>query len=99
MIDLSLSYPEIEKLCKALRVKRLFLVGSAARSDFQPERSDVDVITEFQGEENLFDRYFELKFGLERIFGRQVDVIQEGAVKNPYLRRSLDEDRVLVYEA
>jgi predicted nucleotidyltransferase len=87
----------VKKICKDLRVKRLDLVGSAARDDFQPGRSDIDVLVEFEGLEKLFDRYFELKTRLEQQLGSQVDVIQEGAVKNPYVRRSLNRNRVRIY--
>jgi predicted nucleotidyltransferase len=89
----------IAKICVQLRVKRLDLVGSAARADFQPERSDIDVLVEFEGVERLFDRYFELKVRLEEELGRQVDVIQDSAVRNPYVRESLEQDRVRIYES
>ena len=55
----------IEKICRDLRVKRLDLVGSASRDDFQSERSDIDVLVEFDGFDRLFDRYFELKKNLK----------------------------------
>jgi predicted nucleotidyltransferase len=87
----------IEKICRDLRVKRIDLVGSASRGDFQAEKSDIDVIVEFDGFDKLFDRYFELKNRLERQLGKQVDVIQEDAVKNPYVRKSLNRDRVRIY--
>jgi predicted nucleotidyltransferase len=78
-------------------VKRLDLVGSASRGEFQPERSDVDVVVEFDGLDSLFDRYFELRKRLESQLGKQVDVIQDSAVKNPYVRKSLNRDRVRIY--
>ena len=87
----------IERICKDLRVKSLDLVGSASREDFEPERSDIDVLVEFDGHDRLFDRYFELKTRLEEQLGRQVDVIQDSAVKNPYVRRSLNQDKVRIY--
>ena len=87
----------IERICRDLRVKRLELVGSSSRSDFQPERSDIDVMVEFDGFDKLFNRYFELKERLEEQFGRQVDLIQESAVKNPYVRKSLNRDKVRIY--
>lgn len=98
MIDLSPYQSEIKKLCQALAVGRMNLVGSAVRNDFRPAASDIDVVIEFQGDEKLFHRYFQLKRGLEKIFGRKVDVIQEGAIKNPYMREALEEDRMMVYE-
>ena len=89
----------IKKICADLRVRRLDLAGSAARDDFQPERSDIDVLVEFEGVDRLFHRYFELKERLEQELARQVDVIQDSAVKNPYLRQSLDRDRIPLYES
>lgn len=87
----------IEKICGDLRVKRLDLVGSASRGDFQTERSDIDVLVEFDGIDRLFDRYFDLKIRLEEQLGRQVDVIQVSGVKNPYVRKSLNRDKVRLY--
>jgi hypothetical protein len=90
---------KIHIICKALRVKRLELVGSASRGDFQSDRSDVDVLVEFEGIERLFDRYFELKKQLEHSLGRRVDVIQHDAVRNPYVRQTIDRDKVQIYGA
>lgn len=87
----------IERICKDLRAKSLDLVGSVSREDFEPERSDIDVLVEFDGRDRLFDRYFELKTRLEEQLGRQVDVIQDSAVKNPYVRRILNQDKVRIY--
>ena len=61
MLEIEGYKPIIEKICRDLRVKRLDLVGSASRDDFQSERSDIDVLVEFDGFDRLFDRYFELK--------------------------------------
>lgn len=99
MVDLSAYRSRVTELCHSLSVRRLELVGSAAREDFHPESSDIDVLIEFEGNHALFDRYFELKFGLENIFGRKVDVIQSGAVRNPHLRAALQQDRMPIYEA
>ncbi len=99
MVDLSAYRSSLVDLCRTLSVRRLELVGSAAREDFRTDSSDIDVIIEFEGNQALFDRYFELKFALERIFGRKVDVIQGRAIKNPHLRASLDQDRIAIYEA
>lgn len=99
MIDINAYRSLLTELCRSLSVRRLELVGSAAREDFSRETSDIDVIIEFEGNDNLFDRYFELKKGLETIFKRKVDVIQTGAISNPYLRESLEQDRIAIYEA
>ena len=99
MVDLSIYLSRLTDIYRSLSVRRLELVGSAAREDFCPESSDIDVLIEFEGNHALFDRYFDLKYGLESIFGRKVDVIQSGAIRNPYLRASLEQDRISIYEA
>lgn len=88
---------EIEEICQDLRVQWLDLAGSAVRDDFDPERSDVDVLVQFKGNDHLFDRYFALKARLEESLGRKVDVIQPRAVKNPYVWQTLERDRRRIY--
>lgn len=88
---------EIQEICRTLKVKRLDLVGSAARSDFNPDTSDIDILIEFDGNKRLFDRYFKLKEFLEKHFGRRIDIIQKNAVKNPYVRENIERDRVHIY--
>jgi len=96
MLDVSKYKSDIEKVCRELSLARLDLIGSAARADFN-EASDVDVLVTFSGNESLFDRYFALKERLEAIFEREVDLIEERAIKNPYFRESIQKDRVNLY--
>ena len=97
MIDLSLYRDAIRRACMDLYVRTLELVGSAARTDFDPARSDVDLLVSFDGETNLFDRYFDLKSRLEALLSRQVDLIQSGAVRNQIVKRNLERNKVLLY--
>ena len=98
MINLLEFQKDIEKICKELSLRRLDLIGSAARGDFD-EKSDVDVLVTFAGDEYLFDRYFDLKQRLEKLFNRKVDVIEERALRNPYFKKSIERDRVKIYGA
>lgn len=90
MFEIEKFRDRVQLICRELRLQRLELVGSAARSDFS-EQSDIDVLVSFSGDDRLFDRYFELKERLEKVFERPVDVIEERAVKNPFLRRRSNE--------
>ncbi len=99
MIELQNYKEHIRQICASLSVRRLELVGSAARDDFQPETSDIDVLVDFKGNDRLFERYFDLKEQLEHCFGRRVDVIQGTALKNPYVQQSIDRDRIALYES
>lgn len=88
---------DVRAVCIDLSLRRLDLIGSATRSDFN-ETSDVDVLVTFEGNESLFDRYFTLKERLEALFEREVDVIEERAIRNPYFKASIEKDRVNIYE-
>ena len=92
---------ELREICRAHGVRRLDLFGSAAREDFDPETSDLDFLVSFhKGEHKPYaGDYFELLEELERVFGRTVDLVMDGAIDNPYVRKSVDEDRVALYEA
>ena len=43
------------------------------------------------------DNYFNLKFALEDTFRRSVDLVEEKAVKNPYFRKAVEQQRQLIY--
>ncbi len=103
MIDaIALHREELHELCRHFHVRRLDLIGSAARDDFDPERSDVDFLVEFDRshpEAMSFDTYFGLKESLERLLGRPVDLVESSAVRNPYLKAEFEESRVALFEA
>ncbi|QFU93822.1 nucleotidyltransferase family protein [Amycolatopsis sp. YIM 10] len=92
---------EIQDLCRRFGVLRLDLFGSAADGSFDPERSDIDVLVEFDFAPGIdrFANYFGLKEGLEALFGRPVDLVSVTAIVNPYFRRSVVETRELLYAA
>ena len=96
MFEIEKFRDRVQLICRELRLQRLELVGSAARSDFS-EQSDIDVLVSFSGDDRLFDRYFELKERLEKGFERPVDVIEERAVKNPFFKKTIERDRVTLY--
>jgi len=60
-------------------VLRLALFGSLARGQERPD-SDVDILVAFEGQ-TTFDRYFDLKFWLEDLLGRPVDLVTEKALR------------------
>jgi predicted nucleotidyltransferase len=90
---------EIAALCHRFGVRKLEVFGSATRDDFDPARSDVDLLVEFEPDPslNLFNAYFDLKDALESLFGRKVDLVEPGAVRNPYLRREIDRSREAIF--
>ena len=92
---------EIEALCRRYRVRRLDVFGSAIRDDFDPERSDVDFLVEFQrGTSPLrLQTYFGFRESLAELLGRPVDLVMAGAVRNRYVKADIEATRVRVYAA
>jgi predicted nucleotidyltransferase len=94
--------PQLVELCKKYGVVRMYLFGSAARdTDFDPERSDFDFLVAFDPGLDVLDRgenALDLMLALDDLFGREVDLMTEQQLKNPYLIKSIDEDKKLIYE-
>jgi predicted nucleotidyltransferase len=89
---------DIIKLCKTHKVKSLYAFGSVLTEDFNKE-SDIDLIVDFSNiaVEDYADNYFDFKFSLQDILKRPVDLLEEKAIKNPYFRQSVNQQRQLVY--
>jgi predicted nucleotidyltransferase len=77
---------------RAFGVKRVALFGSYAR-DENSSSSDVDILVEFEKGQKTFDNYMDLKFFLESMFGRKVDLVLKDAIK-PALERSIMDGAV-----
>ena len=92
---------DIAHQCAQFAVRRLDLFGSAATGTFDPARSDLDFLVEFDATPRLtpFEQYFGFKESLERIFGRAVDLVMAGAPQNPDFLKTLNESRQLLYAA
>ncbi|RZK02464.1 MAG: nucleotidyltransferase [Flavobacterium sp.] len=88
----------INSLCKSHKVEKLYAFGSVLTERFN-EKSDVDLIVSFKNVELLdyADNYFDLKFSLENIFKRPVDLVEEKAIKNPYFKKAVEQKRHLIY--
>ena len=99
MVDLSKLKPEIERVCRRLPVKRLGLFGSVLTQEFN-STSDVDVLVVFDSDQNIdfFDKYFDLKEELEKIFEREVDLVMDRPFKNPIFGAAVEKTRTVIYE-
>ena len=92
---------DITKLCQEYRVSKLELFGSALTERFDPTRSDLDFLVEFQDleEAEYADAYFGLLLALQDLFARPIDLLMESAIQNPYLLDSIRKTRTLLYAA
>jgi hypothetical protein len=88
----------IKDLCLKYKVNRLFAFGSVITNRFKSD-SDVDLIVDFKNVDlyDYADNYFDLKSSLENVFHREVDLLEDKAIKNPYFRKSIDTSKQLIY--
>jgi predicted nucleotidyltransferase len=93
-------HERVAEICIRAGVARLELTGSAARDDFDPSTSDIDLLVEFlPGNELSALAFIELAHELESVLGRRVDLLELSAVENPILREAFLRDRVPFYAA
>jgi uncharacterized protein with HEPN domain/predicted nucleotidyltransferase len=86
----------LAELCRRFHVRRLDLFGSAATGRFDPARSDLDFLVEFEetpAGHSQSKNYFGLLAALEALFGRKVDLVSERTLENPYRRRRIEAER------
>ena len=91
----------ISAICQRYRIQRLEVFGSAARAvDFDPTSSDADFLVEFAPDvQPGLQTLFGAKAELESLLGRSVDLVEPGAVRNPYVLASINRNREAVYAA
>ena len=95
---LELKIDDIVRLCRLHKVSKLFSFGSVLKESFNDE-SDIDLIVDFDQVpiEDYADNYFDLKYELESLFNRPVDLLEEQAIRNPYFKREVEKERQLIY--
>ena len=92
---------DLKSICQTLKVKRLYAFGSVLSDNFQ-ENSDIDFLISFPDDlsvEEYTNNYFSLHYKLREIFNREIDILTERSLSNPYLIESINKSKVLIYEA
>ena len=89
---------ELKKLCEKFHVAELYVFGSIAKGDFT-EKSDIDFLVHFSGVNPLdyFDNYMDFKDDIQKLYSRDVDLVEIQTIKNPILKKSIDRDKILIY--
>lgn len=88
----------LKLLCSTYHVDKMYLFGSALHSNFN-DQSDIDFLVKFKTIElkYYFDNYSKLKESLKKLFGREVDLLEEQTLKNPILIQSINKSKELIY--
>ena len=89
---------EINTLCLQNKVKSLYVFGSVLTDQFS-EKSDIDLVVDIDSNDpfDYADSYFNLKFALQDLLRRLVDLLENKAIKNPYFLQNLESSKSLIY--
>jgi predicted nucleotidyltransferase len=97
-MDINLYIPTLNILCEQHKVNKLFAFGSVLTNRFNDE-SDIDMVVDFKDVDliNYVDNYFSLRDALSIALGREIDLLEDKAIRNPVLRRNIDNSKQLIY--
>lgn len=89
---------DITRLCSEHKVKELYAFGSVLTDKYNNE-SDIDLIVDFEAMDvlNYADNYYDLKSSLQDVLKRPVDLLEERAIKNPYFKQVIHQQKQLIY--
>ncbi len=95
---IELNIQQIMALCKRYKVSKLFVFGSILTHRFNDE-SDIDLLVEFNKNDisDYFSNFFDFKYALEELLGRDVDLLEGQAIQNQYLKSNIDSSKQLIY--
>jgi predicted nucleotidyltransferase len=87
-------------LCKSHKVKYLYAFGSSTDDRFDPQKSDIDLLVEIDSLDPIDrgEKLLSLCDLFESFFNRKVDLVTESSIRNPYLKKSIESTKVLIYD-
>jgi uncharacterized protein len=91
---------DLKSICKILGIKRLYVFGSIVSDNFN-ENSDIDFLISFVDNltvEEYTNNYFSLHYKLKELFGREIDIVTERTLSNPYFIERINKTKELIYE-
>jgi hypothetical protein len=90
---------DITDFCRRWKVLELSLFGSVLRDDFRPD-SDVDVLVTFDADApwSLLE-LVTMREQLRQIFGREVHLVEQAGLRNPFRREAILNHREVIFAA
>ena len=89
---------QIIQLCEINKVKSLFAFGSVITDKFNSE-SDIDLVVEIDDNDPISysEKYFNLKFQLEEILNRKIDLLEQKSIRNKFLKNEIERNKTQIY--
>lgn len=92
---------ELKKLCIMYKVKSLYTFGSV-NTEYFTDKSDIDFLISFDKSisiEEYSENYFLLHYQLQSLFKREIDLLTENSLSNPYFIKGIEQTKQLLYAA
>jgi hypothetical protein len=96
-LPIQIDREQVARFCRERGIRKLSLFGSVLRDDFDPQRSDVDVLAEFEpgALKGVGFRYFAYGDELAAIIGRKVDFCSR---LNQHVEAAVRREAIPIYE-
>lgn len=88
----------LRNICQQNKVKSLYVFGSVLTDKFN-DNSDIDLVVDIDSNDpfDYADNYFNLKFALQELFKRPIDLLENKTISNPFIRKNIDSSKYLIY--
>ncbi|MBF0466570.1 MAG: nucleotidyltransferase domain-containing protein [Nitrospirae bacterium] len=89
---------KIKELLKKNNVEKAYIFGSACTEEFN-EKSDVDILITIDESLDVSEYgncFWNIQFGLEDLLQREIDLITERSLRNPYFKIEVDNMKVAI---
>jgi uncharacterized protein len=98
--QISKKQKDFTALCISHNVKYLYAFGSSVTEKFNPKKSDIDLLVEIDSQDPVDrgEKLLSLWDLFEIFFERKVDLLTEASIRNPFLKKSIDSTKVLIYD-
>ena len=89
---------ELKRLCELYKVRSMYVFGSVCTDKFNDE-SDIDFLITFDNLsfDQYTDNYFDLHYKLQDLFDRQIDLLTDNSLSNPYFIKGVEQTKQLIY--
>ena len=94
-LPIPIDHEKIGAFCRSRGIRKLSIFGSVLREDFNPARSDVDVLVEFFPGGKPGWEFFHWGEDLAEIIGHKVDLCSR---LNPYIEEEVRREALTIYE-
>jgi uncharacterized protein len=98
--DIKTRINDFRDLCVDHQVKSLYAFGSSVTDKFDPVKSDIDLLVEIENPDPIErgDKLLDLWDKFEAFFNKKIDLLTYTSIRNPILRKSIDNTKILIYD-